>query len=135
VHELLTEPQRVDRWLWVARLVKTRALGAEAVKAGRVSVNGAQVKPSKEVRPGDELELRNGELRTTVTIRGTMRMRGPATVAQQLYEESPESVELRERVLAARRLAAQQQLPGGGGRPTKRDRRRLDAARGRDRRR
>jgi len=131
VHELLTEPQRVDRWLWVARLVKTRALGAEAVKAGRVSVNGVQVKPSKEVKPGDELELRNGELRTTVTIRGTMKMRGPAPVAQRLYEESAESVALRERVLEQRRIAAQQQLPDGGGRPTKRDRRRLDAARGR----
>ena len=131
MHELLTEPQRVDRWLWVARLVKTRALGAEAVKAGRVSVNGVQVKPSKEVKPGDELELRNGELRTTVTIRGTMKMRGPAPVAQRLYEESAESVALRERVLEQRRIAAQQQLPDGGGRPTKRDHRRLDAARGR----
>jgi ribosome-associated heat shock protein Hsp15 len=134
VHELLTEPQRVDRWLWVARLVKTRALGAEAVKAGRVSVNGAQVKPSKEVRPGDELEFRNGELRTSVTIRGTMKMRGPAPVAQQLYEESAASVELRERLLAERRLAAQQ-LPDGGGRPTKRDRRRMEDLRGRERRR
>jgi len=133
MHELLSEPQRVDRWLWVARLVKTRSLGAEAVKAGRVSVNGVQVKPSKEVKPGDELEFRNGELRTSVTIRATMKMRGSATVAAQLYEESAASVELRERVLAERRLAAQQQLPGGGGRPTKRDRRRLDAARGRGR--
>jgi ribosome-associated heat shock protein Hsp15 len=135
VHELLSEPQRVDRWLWVARLVKTRALGAEAVKAGRVSVNGAQVKPSKEVRPGDELELRSGELRIAVTIRGTMKMRGPAPVAQQLYEESEASRELRERLSQERRLAAQQQLPGGGGRPTKRDRRRLDDVRGRDGRR
>lgn len=135
VHELLSEPQRVDRWLWVARLVKTRALGAEAVKAGRVSVNGVQVKPSKEVRPGDELEFRNGELRTTVTIRGTMKMRGPAPVAQRLYEESAESLALRERVLEQRRIAAQQQLPDGGGRPTKRDRRRMEELRGRDRRR
>lgn len=134
MHELLTEPQRVDRWLWVARLVKTRALGAEAVKAGRVSVNGAQVKPSKEVRPGDELEFRNGELRTSVTIRGTMKMRGPAPVAQQLYSESEASIELRERLIAERRLAAQQ-LPDGGGRPTKRDRRRMEDLRGRDDRR
>lgn len=134
MHELLSEPQRVDRWLWVARLVKTRALGAEAVKAGRVSVNGAQVKPSKEVRPGDELEFRNGELRTSVTIRGTMKMRGPAPVAQQLYEESAASVELRERLAAERRLASQQ-LPDGGGRPTKRDRRRMEDLRGRDRQR
>lgn len=131
MHELLSEPQRVDRWLWVARMVKTRALGADAVKAGRVSVNGAPVKPSKEVRPGDELEFRNGELRMSVTIRGTMKMRGSATVAQQLYEESTESAELRQQVLEQRRIASQQQLPGGGGRPTKRDRRRLDDVRGR----
>ncbi len=135
MHELLSDPQRVDRWLWVARLVKTRALGADAVKAGRVSVNGAPCKPSKEVRPGDELEFRNGELRTRVTIRGTMKMRGPATVAQQLYEEHADSAEQRAEVLERRRLAAQQQLPDGGGRPTKRDRRRMEELRGRDRRR
>jgi ribosome-associated heat shock protein Hsp15 len=123
------ESMRVDRWLWVARLVKTRALGAEAVKAGRVKVNDVQVKPAKEVRAGDRLELRNGELRISVVIRGVARMRGSARVAAVLYDETPESVELRERLALERRLAAQQQLPGGGGRPTKRDRRRFEQAR------
>lgn len=123
------ESMRVDRWLWVARLVKTRALGAEAVKAGRVKVNDVQVKPAKEVRAGDRLELRNGELRISVVIRGVARMRGSARVAAVLYDETPESVELRERLSLERRLAAQQQLPGGGGRPTKRDRRRFEQAR------
>ena len=123
------ESMRVDRWLWVARLVKTRALGAEAVKAGRVKVNDVQVKPAKEVRAGDRLELRNGELRISVVIRGVARMRGSARVAAVLYDETPESVELRERLALERRMAAQQQLPGGGGRPTKRDRRRFEQAR------
>jgi ribosome-associated heat shock protein Hsp15 len=123
------ESMRVDRWLWVARLVKTRALGAEAVKAGRVKVNDVQVKPAKEVRAGDRLELRNGELRISVVIRGVARMRGSARVAAVLYDETRESVELRERLALERRLAAQQQLPGGGGRPTKRDRRRFEQAR------
>ncbi|HEY4278891.1 MAG TPA: RNA-binding S4 domain-containing protein [Conexibacter sp.] len=131
MHELLSEPQRVDRWLWVARLVKTRALGAEAVKAGRVKVNDVSCKPAKEVGPGDRLELRNGELRISVVIRGTMKMRGPATAAQQLYEETEESRETRERISEERRVAAQQQLPGGGARPTKRDRRRYESARAR----
>ncbi|MDO8209048.1 RNA-binding S4 domain-containing protein [Conexibacter sp. CPCC 206217] len=123
------ETMRVDRWLWVSRLVKTRALGAEAVKAGRVKINDQPVKPSKEVRPGDRLELRNGELRISVVVRGIVRMRGSARVASVLYDETEESRELRERLSAERRLAAQQQLPGGGARPTKRDRRRFEAAR------
>ena len=123
------ETMRVDRWLWVARLVKTRALGAEAVKAGRVKINDQPVKPSKDVRPGDRLELRNGELRISVVVRGIAKMRGSARVASVLYDETEESRELRERLSAERRLAAQQQLPGGGARPTKRDRRRFEAAR------
>lgn len=120
---------RVDRWLWVVRLVKTRALGADAVKAGRVKVNGQPVKPSKELRAGDSLELRNGELRISVVVRGFVKMRGSARVAAELYDETDESRELRERLSAQRRLASQQQLPGGGARPTKRDRRRFEAAR------
>jgi ribosome-associated heat shock protein Hsp15 len=124
------ETMRVDRWLWVARLVKTRALGAEAVKSGRVKINDQAVKPAKEVRPGDRLELRNGELRIAVVVRGIARMRGSARVAAVLYDETDESRELRERLSAERRLAAQQQLPGGGARPTKRDRRRWEATRG-----
>ena len=67
----MTDPQRVDKWLWAARLVKTRALAVEAVNGGRVHVNGQRVKPSKDVRPGDELEITVGPVRRTVVIRGT----------------------------------------------------------------
>lgn len=125
------EPLRVDKWLWVARLVKTRALAAEAVKGGRVRVNGVAAKPSKEVGPGDRLELRTGPVRMDVLVRGTAPRRGPAAEASQLYEETPESREARERHAEERRLARRDGAEGG--RPTKRERRLLDKARARRR--
>lgn len=122
-------PQRVDRWLWASRLVKTRALAAEAVKGGRVHVNGARVKPSREVGPGDELELLHASVRRTVIIHGTAPRRGPAPEAQQLYTETEASIAAREAHAAQRRLDAPPVFPPGSGRPTKRDRRRMDRAR------
>jgi ribosome-associated heat shock protein Hsp15 len=127
----MDDPVRVDRWLWAARLLKTRALAAEAVKGGRVHVNGRAIKPSKDVRPGDELELTARDWSITVVVRGTAQRRGPAQEAQLLYEETPESREQRERRAEQRRLIAQPMPERGGGRPTKRDRRRLDRQRGR----
>ncbi len=120
-----TEPLRVDKWLWAARLLKTRALAADAVKGGRVHVNGERVKPSKDVRPGDRLELTTGPVRIAVVIRGTTPRRGPASEAALLYAETAESREARERHAAERRLAPPPR-PEGGGRPTKRDRRRFE---------
>jgi ribosome-associated heat shock protein Hsp15 len=122
---------RVDKWLWASRLLKTRSLAAEAVKGGRVQVNGARVKPSREVGPGDELEVTIGQVRRTVVVLGVAERRGPAKVAALLYEETPESVAARE--LAAERARLASPPPGAdlGARPTKRDRRRLDDARGR----
>jgi ribosome-associated heat shock protein Hsp15 len=125
-----SEPVRVDKWLWAARLAKTRGLAAEAVNGGRVEVNGQRVKPSKGVRPGDRLEITTGPFRRVLTITATAQRRGPAKEAALLYEETAESVAARERVAAERRLAAAP-APQPGGRPTKRDRRRLDARRGR----
>ena len=124
----MDEPVRIDRWLWAARLAKTRPLAAEAVKGGRVHVNGAAVKPSRDIRPGDELEVTFGTLRRTVVVRATATRRGPAAEAQALYEETPASVAERERRAQERRLAAAA-APEPGGRPTKRDRRRLDRTR------
>jgi ribosome-associated heat shock protein Hsp15 len=121
---------RVDRWLWAARLAKTRSLAAEAVKGGRVQVNGARVKPSREVGPGDELEVTIGQVRRTVVVRGVAERRGPAKEAALLYEETPESIAARERFVAERRMAAMP-APQRGGRPTKRDRRLLDKRRSR----
>jgi ribosome-associated heat shock protein Hsp15 len=123
-----TEPVRVDRWLWAARLVKTRALAVEAIKGGRVEVNGERAKPSKDVRPGDRVELASGPLRRVVIVTATAVRRGSASVAALLYQETPESREARERLIAERRLAGASGIRGGA-RPTKRDRRRLDATR------
>jgi ribosome-associated heat shock protein Hsp15 len=120
-------PVRVDKWLWAARVVKTRGIAADAVKGGRVHVNGRAIKPSKEVRPGDRLEITLGTVHLALVIRGTAQRRGPASVAALLYDETAESREARERAAAERRLAT----PTGtdwGGRPTKRDRRRFEQA-------
>jgi ribosome-associated heat shock protein Hsp15 len=124
------ERVRVDRWLWAARLVKTRSLAVEAVRGGRVHVNGERVKPSKDVRAGDRLEITLGQRRVEVVVRGVAERRGPASEAQLLYEETEASRAAGERHAAEARLAGP---PGqrGGARPTKRDRRRLDARRGR----
>ena len=117
---------RIDRWLWTARLFKTRGLAAEAVRGGRVHVNGVAAKPSREVEPGDELEITIGTLRRTVIVRGAAEHRVSAAEAAPLYEETAESLAERERQRELRRLAGPLDL---GGRPTKRDRRRYDAGR------
>lgn len=121
---------RIDKWLWAARLLKTRALAAEAVTGGRVHLNGRAVKPSKDVRPGDELEVTLGEVRRTVLVRGTAERRGPAAEAAKLYEETAESIEERQRLAEQHRLARPLSADIGG-RPTKRDRRRYERTRGR----
>jgi ribosome-associated heat shock protein Hsp15 len=127
----MDERIRVDKWLWVARLLKTRALAADAVKAGRVKVNGVAAKPSKEVAAGDRIELRTGPVRMDVAVRGVAPRRGPASEAALLYEESAESRTARERHSEERRLARQD--GGEGGRPTKRERRILEKLKGRRR--
>ena len=122
------EPVRVDRWLWAARLFKTRGLAVEAIKGGRVEINGERAKPSKDVRPGDRVEFTSGPVRRTVVVSATSVRRGPASEAALLYDETAESRAARERLAEERRLAG---MTGArsGMRPTKRDRRRLDAAR------
>jgi ribosome-associated heat shock protein Hsp15 len=117
---------RVDKWLWTARLLKTRGLAAAAVKGGRVHVNGIAVKPSREIGPGDELEITIGRVRRTVIVRGAAARRVSAAEAANLYDETEESLAARERQAEARRLAGPADL---GRRPTKRDRRRYDADR------
>ena len=117
---------RVDRWLWTARLFRTRALAAGAVRGGRVHVEGVAVKPSREVGPGDELEITIGTVRRTVIVRGAAERRVSGAEAASLYEETETSVAEREREAELRRLAAPVDV---GGRPTKRDRRRYDAGR------
>jgi ribosome-associated heat shock protein Hsp15 len=117
---------RVDRWLWTARLFKTRALAAGAVKGGRVHVDGVAAKPSREVVTGDEIEITIGAVRRTVIVRGAAERRVSAAEAANLYEETDKSVAERKRQAEFRRLAGPIDV---GGRPTKRDRRRYDAGR------
>jgi ribosome-associated heat shock protein Hsp15 len=116
---------RLDKWLWAARFYKTRGLSTEEIERGRVSLNGQPAKPSREVRVGDRIELRQGWMARTVIVKDTSAQRGPAPVAQTLYEETAESVAQREQQLAERRLAAEPADAYAQGRPTKRDRRRL----------
>ncbi|NCT98486.1 MAG: RNA-binding S4 domain-containing protein [Comamonadaceae bacterium] len=122
-----TEPERVrlDKWLWAARFFKTRALSAEAIDKGRVSVNGQAAKASREPRVGDTIEFRQGNEARVVTVKGLSAVRGPAPVAQQLYEETPASVARRLAAAEQRRLAPEPALSQPMGRPTKRDRRTL----------
>jgi ribosome-associated heat shock protein Hsp15 len=123
---------RVDKWLWAARFFKTRGLASEAIQGGRVKVNGVRAKPAREVRAGDQVEVRIGELTWAVVVEGIAEKRGSATQAALLYTETPESRERRELFAAQRRLAP---VPGtdARGRPTKRDRRRIESLRGRER--
>jgi ribosome-associated heat shock protein Hsp15 len=119
---------RIDKWLWAARFFKARGAATEAVLGGRVHVNGERVKPSKEVRLGDVVEISKRDLRWTVTVKAVAEQRGPASVAATLYEESTESPEAREQQAFQRRLA---RPPGAdlGARPTKQARRRIDRLR------
>ena len=122
------EKMRVDKWLWAARFFKTRALAVEELGRGRVQVNGQSVKPAHDVKVGDRVDLRQGRLPRTVEVRGLSMQRGPAPVAQQLYEETPESLARREAAAQQRRVAAEPALSIEQGRPTKRDRRQMDKA-------
>jgi ribosome-associated heat shock protein Hsp15 len=125
---LTVERVRVDKWIWAARFAKTRSAATELCLAGHVHVGGERAKPAKEVGPGDEIEIRLGPARRTVVVTGVADRRGSASVAATLYEETPESREARERQGLERKLAR----PLGadlGPRPTKQDRRRLEALR------
>lgn len=122
---------RLDKWLWAARFYKTRGLSCEAIDKGRVMVNGQVSKPSRDVKPGDVLELRSGPLVRTVVVRALSGVRGPASTAALLYDETPESVALRLAQAEQRRLAPEPALALVQGRPTKRDRRDMQQLSGR----
>ncbi len=116
---------RLDKWLWAARLYRTRTLAAEEIGRGHVTVDGQPAKPSRSVRIGDRLQLRQGPVMRELVVRGLARVRGPAPQAGSLYEETATSLAARERAAEMRRLAPEPALAIGQGRPTKRDRRRL----------
>ena len=116
---------RLDKWLWAARFYKTRSLAAEEVSKGRVQVNGQAAKAAKEVRMGDLLDLRQGQLARSVRVLGLSAVRGPAPQAQTLYEETPESLAARAKAAEQQRLAPEPAASITEGRPTKQDRRKL----------
>jgi ribosome-associated heat shock protein Hsp15 len=134
IHKISTEPGarlRIDKWLWAARFFKTRSLASDAVEKGRARINGANVKPSKDVRVGDIVEIDIDRLIWQVEVLGICDVRGPATVAQTLYAETQDGREKRQ-AETERRKTYREPAAGIQGRPTKRDRRTIDKISGPD---
>ncbi len=121
----MSERVRLDKWLWAARFFKTRSLSADEIGRGRVQVNGQTAKASREVRPGDRIELKQGLVARTVIVNAAVEQRGSASVAAALFTETPESIDLRSRNALERRMNTEPSLAIEQGRPTKRDRRQL----------
>lgn len=119
---------RIDKWLWAARFFKTRSLAQEAIEQGRVRVDDERVKTARALRVDERVWLKVGDVEREVIVRGLSDQRGPASVAQQLYTETPESEAARLQAREHRKLFAE---PAHEiiGRPTKRDRRALTRAR------
>lgn len=121
---------RIDKWLWAARFFKTRALAARACELGRIQSNRQSVKPSREVHMGDRLQIKNDSGEFDIEVLGLSEIRGPASVAQTLYQETEASKELRQKLVEERKrmpyFEAQHE-----GKPSKRNRRELDRLRGR----
>ncbi|HSB23537.1 MAG TPA: RNA-binding S4 domain-containing protein [Burkholderiaceae bacterium] len=121
----MPDSMRLDKWLWAARLYKTRALAVQGVELGRVLVNGLPAKAGRDLRIGDKVSVQQAGFRVVLTVLRLSAQRGSATVARTLYAESAESVSARERALQQRALAPEPAATRPDGRPTKRDRRSL----------
>jgi ribosome-associated heat shock protein Hsp15 len=115
---------RLDKWLWAARFFKTRSLASDAVDGGKVKLNESTTKPAKDVKLGDRLHIRAGEQDWDVVVQGLNEQRRPASEAQLLYQETPDSVQRQTQVAELRKLSPTP-APEQKGRPTKRDRRKL----------
>jgi ribosome-associated heat shock protein Hsp15 len=124
----MSEPIRVDKWLWAARFFKTRSLATDAIDHGRVKLNGLKIKPAKTIQLNDLLDIDNGSSQWQVKVIGLSGQRGSATLARQLYTETEESIKTREQE-AIRRALFPEPSADIKGRPTKRDRRLLDKSR------
>lgn len=120
---------RLDKWLWAARFFKTRALAVEAINGGKVHLNGNRVKPSRAIRCDDELNITRGTDRFHVFIKGLNDKRRPAKEAVLLYEETEESIKLREDAYELNRLQAAN-IKHPTHKPNKRERRLMDRFRG-----
>jgi len=116
---------RLDKWLWAARFFKTRSLATDAIGGGKVDVNGDRAKPAKQIKPGDEVRLRSGPYEHILIVRQLGERRGPASVAQTLYEETEASRAEREKLAAQLKMSPAAFVFEDRGRPTKKDRRDL----------
>jgi len=121
----LADRLRLDKWLWAARFFKTRGLASDEIDKGRIQVNGQVAKASRELRAGDVVGIRQGPIERTVVVRALSTIRGPAPQAQQLHEETAESIAARLAAAEQRKTAAEPANAIEHGRPTKRDRRQL----------
>ncbi len=119
---------RIDKWLWAARFFKTRSLAAQELGKNRVQVNGEFIKASRELKLGDKVSIRSGPVVREVEVRGLSAHRGPAPVAQLLYEETPDSIAALAAAREQRRMGSEPGLTIAQGRPTKRQRRELESA-------
>ncbi len=119
------ETVRLDKWLWAARFFKSRTIAVSAIDVGRVHVNGDRAKPARLIKVGDKLLVQREQDRVELIVKGITEQRKSAPLARLLYEETPQSIDLRVQMAESRRLFAE---PSRGiyGRPTKRDRRSLD---------
>jgi ribosome-associated heat shock protein Hsp15 len=121
---------RLDKWLWAARFFKTRSLAERSCELGRIESNGARAKPAREVRIGDLLRIKNEGGEFQVEVLALSEVRGPAPVAQKLYQEAEASREMRLKV-AEERKAMPHFEASREGKPSKRDRREIGRLRGR----
>ncbi|CAP43856.1 RNA-binding S4 domain-containing protein [Bordetella petrii] len=126
----MADRMRLDKWLWAARFYKTRSLAAQEIGKGRVMVNDQPAKPARDIAVGDRITVRKEDPAMQVNVQALSAVRGPAPVARQLYEETPESLAARERAAEMRRLAPEPAQSITAGRPTKRDRRLIGQIRG-----
>ncbi len=120
---------RIDKWLWAARFFKTRSLAAKACELGRVECNGQKAKPAREVRAGDRVHVKNDSGDFDLDVRLLSDTRGPAPVAQTLYQETDASKESRQRAAEQRKSMPYAEPPEH--KPSKRYRRNLNRLRGR----
>ena len=118
------EAVRLDKWLWAARIYKTRALAREMIEGGKVHYNGQRSKPGKVVELNATLLLRQGNDERTIVVKGITEQRRPASEAVALYEETAESIEKREKMALARKMNALT-MPHPDRRPDKKERRDL----------
>jgi len=121
---LTDEQQRLDKWLWAARFYKTRGLAAEAIKGGKVHLNGARVKSSRNVKIDDSLHITRGKFEFQIIITGLNSHRRPANEAQLLYKESEDSIEKRQQLVDSLKII-NANMPYSDKRPDKKQRRQI----------